>query len=77
MTDTSIRVSTETKRRLELAKREGESFDDVIRRLASTDRWAGFGVLADAEGGTREGMTAIRTETREGVARDLERMGSE
>lgn len=44
---TSIRVSDETKRTLEAIKREDETFDDLLARLATYDRpmeagaWAG------------------------------------
>ncbi|MFB6217818.1 MAG: antitoxin VapB family protein [Halobacteriaceae archaeon] len=71
MSDTSIRVSEETKARLDLCKRSGESYDDVIRRLASGDKWAGFGALADTDGDTREGMARIRAEFRGGTAEDI------
>lgn len=72
MADTSIRVSEEAKRRLELLKREGESFEDVIMRLTEEDKWAGFGALAETETDTREGMRAMRDRMREGVAEDLD-----
>jgi predicted CopG family antitoxin len=49
MTDTSIRVSEETKARLETLKRSDESFDDLLGRLTNRERWAGFGVLSDAD----------------------------
>lgn len=75
MTDTTIRVSKETKRRLDLRKREGESYEDVIRRLTESDKWAGFGALADAEGSLREGTDAIRRELRDGMASDVEEIG--
>jgi predicted CopG family antitoxin len=66
MGDTSIRVSDDVKRRLELEKREGESFEDVIRRLTSTDKWRGFGALSDEEEDTREGMKQMRESMRDG-----------
>jgi predicted CopG family antitoxin len=72
MGDTSIRVSDEAKKRLELIKREGESFDDVIVRLTRTDRWAGFGVLANADTDTREGLERMRRRMREGVEHDID-----
>jgi predicted CopG family antitoxin len=72
MGDTSIRVSEEAKRRLDLYKREGESYEDVIMRLTARDKWAGFGTLADAEADTRAGMTEIRERLREGTASDIE-----
>lgn len=77
MGDTSIRVSEETKKRLDLARREGESFDDVIRRLASGDKWQGFGALADEPGNTREGLARMRREMRDGIDGDLDEMESE
>lgn len=67
MTDTTIRVSKETKRRLELHKREGESYEDVIRRLTGRDKWAGFGAFAEGEGDLREGVAEIRRELNEGM----------
>ncbi len=76
MSSTSIRVSERTKSQLALLKREGESFDDVIAGLAKTEgKWAGFGVLADDERDTREGLQAVREQTREGVRGDIAEMG--
>lgn len=72
MGDTSIRVSDEAKQRLDLHKREGESYEDVILRLTERNQWAGFGVLSDTETGTREGMEKIRDEMREGMTNDIE-----
>lgn len=72
MGDTSIRVSEEAKQRLDLHKREGESYEDVILRLTDRDKWAGFGVLADTETDTRQGMATIREQLREGMATDIE-----
>lgn len=72
MGDTSIRVSDEVKRRLELEKREGESFEDVILRLTSTDKWRGFGVLSDETEDTREGMKQMRESMRDGFDVDGE-----
>ncbi|UWG51832.1 RHH/copG family antitoxin [Halalkaliarchaeum sp. AArc-CO] len=46
---TSIRVSTETKEKLEALKREDETFDELLDRLASYEgpknagAWAGTG----------------------------------
>jgi len=46
---TSIRVSEETKRKLEAVKREGETFDDLLGRIvvdrteADVETMAGFG----------------------------------
>lgn len=74
MSDTSIRVSDETKTRLDLLKREGESYDDVINRLTGRDRWAGFGALSNEESDTREGMERVRKELREGMQEDIEEL---
>lgn len=75
MGSTSIRVSDEAKRRLELEKRDDESFEDVILRLTETDKWRGFGTLADETEDTREGMRRMRQEMRDGVDDDVERSG--
>lgn len=72
MSGTSIRVSDETKARLDLFKREGESYEDVIRRLTERDRWAGFGALRDAESDTADGMRRVREAMREGTTSDIE-----
>ena len=71
MGDTSIRVSDETKTRLDLYKREGESYEDVIRRLTERDPWTGFGVLSDTATETREGMQRIRENVRAGLNEDI------
>lgn len=71
MGDTSIRVSDEAKARLDLYKREDESYEDVIMRLTEGDRWAGFGALADEGGETRDGMARMREEMRDGMAEDV------
>ncbi|WP_458190393.1 DUF7557 family protein [Haladaptatus sp. NG-WS-4] len=72
MGDTSIRVSDEAKGRLDLYKREGESYEDVIMRLTERDKWAGFGVLAETDSETRSGMERVREEMREGMTDDIE-----
>lgn len=72
MGSTSIRLSDEAKTRLDLYKREGESYEDVIMRLTERDKWAGFGALADTETETRDGMRRLREEMRDGVADDVE-----
>jgi predicted CopG family antitoxin len=70
--DTSIRVSRDAKARLDLHKHDDESYDDVILRLASTDRWAGFGVAGGDAGAAREGMADLRDSMRESMDRDIE-----
>jgi predicted CopG family antitoxin len=72
MGDTSIRVSDDVKRRLELEKREDESFEDVIRRLTSTDKWRGFGVLSEEAENTRDGMKRMRESMQDGFDDDIE-----
>lgn len=72
MGDTSIRVSEETKHRLDLFKREGESYEDVIERLTERDRWAGFGALSEADTDTRAGLDRLREELRSGMDEDIE-----
>lgn len=72
MTDTSIRVSEEAKRRLDLFKRAGESYEDVIMRLTERDQWAGFGVLSDTDTETSDGMARMRERMRDGVEEDVE-----
>lgn len=67
MSDTTIRLSSEAKARLDLHKRADESYEDVIVRLTEGDRWAGFGALAEEDGETREGMARMREEMREGM----------
>jgi predicted CopG family antitoxin len=71
--DTSIRVSRDAKARLDLHKRDDESYDDVILRLASRDKWAGFGVAGGDPEAAREGMADLRDSMRESMARDIER----
>lgn len=75
MSDTSIRVSEEAKQRLDLYKREDESYDDVIMRLTERDKWAGFGALSDEDADTRIGLTRMREKVREGVDEDIEGSG--
>lgn len=72
MSDTSIRVSDATKQRLELLKREGESYDDVIARLTARDDWAGFGIASGDPEAAREGLAAIHRSMREEMDRDVE-----
>lgn len=47
MSEKTIRVSEDTWQWLRDHKREGESFDDVLARLRTQDKWSGFGALAD------------------------------
>jgi predicted CopG family antitoxin len=75
--DTSIRVSRDAKARLDLHKREEESYDEVILRLASRDKWAGFGVAGGDPEATREAMADLRDSMRESMDRDIERAEDE
>jgi len=72
MGDTSIRVSEEAKARLDLFKREDESYEDVIMRITERDQWAGFGALSDTDTDTREGLERMRERLRDGMADDIE-----
>lgn len=72
MGDTSIRVSEAAKQRLDLYKREGESYEEVIMRLTERDQWAGFGALADTDTETRAGLNRMREQLRTGMADDIE-----
>lgn len=58
---TSIRISDETKRKLEAIKRDDESFDELLARLTRTEKdveqMAGFG-----PDGIAEHMEATRAE---------------
>jgi predicted CopG family antitoxin len=72
VSNTSIRVSKEAKRRLDLHKREGESYEDVIMRLTDRDKWAGFGLLSETDTDTRDGMEKMREEIREGMTTDID-----
>ncbi|MFA9417894.1 antitoxin VapB family protein [Natrinema sp. HArc-T2] len=58
---TSIRLSEEAKSRLDLFKGDDESYNDVIIRLTSDDKWAGFGIASSTDD---EGMDEIREEMR-------------
>ncbi|CAI50423.1 DUF217 family protein [Natronomonas pharaonis DSM 2160] len=71
---TSIRLSEEAKSRLDLYKREGESYDDVIIRLTSDDKWAGFGVASSDPKESREGMEAIRDRMRSRMDDHVEKL---
>jgi predicted CopG family antitoxin len=63
---TSIRISEETKRKLETVKRPEETFDELLARLAidrseaDVERLAGF-----AEDGVEEHMRRARSDLRE------------
>lgn len=75
MSDTSIRLTATTKKRLELLKREGESYDDVIRRLTARDKWAGFGIASGDPDAAREGVAEIHRSMRRRMEGDVEETG--
>lgn len=61
MGDTSIRLSTEAKQRLDVHKRPDESYEDVILRLTERDKWAAFGI---ADSDVADGMERAREDAR-------------
>lgn len=71
MGGTWIRVSETAKARLDLHKREGESYTDVIMSLTSRDKWAGFGIASGDPEAASEGLDNIRADMREQMARDI------
>lgn len=76
MPSTTIRLSEETKRRLDTLKRGDESYETVIRRLAERDRWAGFGAFEEAEADdAAAGLAEIRADLEEESADRIERLG--
>ncbi|MEF8778489.1 MAG: antitoxin VapB family protein [Natronomonas sp.] len=48
-TSTSIRVSDDTKRMLESLKREDETFDELLERLAQSEKPIDVGVWSEEE----------------------------
>lgn len=72
MTDTSIRLSDEAKAQLDLHKRPDESYNDVILRLTTGNKWTGFGIAAGDPAEAREGMAEIRERMRTDLAEDVE-----
>lgn len=68
---TTIRLSDEAKERLDLHKREGESYDDVIRRLTRRDKWNGFGIVDDDPEDVRQGLERIRDEANDAMIDDI------
>lgn len=77
MSDTSIRISEQAKHRLDLLKRDDESYDDVIRRLTTQDKWAGFGAVEADEEAFREAVRDVREESRRNMAEDIGETGTE
>lgn len=64
---TTIRVSDETKDRLERLKREGESFDDLLKHLIRIEATAG--ILDRPED---EGLSESVSQTHEELTQSLE-----
>lgn len=71
--DVAIRISPDAKARLDHRKREGETYDDVILRLTSTDQWVGFGIASEDSSETQNGITNIHTEMRDSMTTDIEK----
>jgi predicted CopG family antitoxin len=69
---TSIRLSEEAKSRLDLFKRENESYNDVIIRLTSEDKWAGFGIASSDSERSKEGMKEVREQMRSRMDQHVE-----
>ncbi|WP_247731209.1 antitoxin VapB family protein [Halovivax limisalsi] len=71
MTSKTIRISEENWERLRDLKRSDESFDDLVTRLTTSDKWRGFGALSETR--AAEEMEAVRTqfedELRDGTSR--------
>lgn len=72
MTDKTIRVSEENWARLRDLKRPGESFDDLLGRLTTNDKWKGFGALAET--GVRDGMSDAHERLEDELRADTEEM---
>lgn len=72
MSEKTIRVSRDTWQWLQDQKRGGESFDDVLERLRTQDKWSGFGALADAGivDGTEDAHERLEGELRENAGED-------
>ncbi|MFT4923158.1 MAG: putative CopG family antitoxin [Haloarculaceae archaeon] len=70
---TSLRISEETKKKLEARKREDESFDELLARLARTEKnveeMAGF-----ADEGIEEHMKGKREDLNESLEERTERI---
>jgi len=65
---TSIRISEETKRKLEAVKEEDETFDDLLDRLVVTRTEADVRAMAGFGGeGVADGMKAARKELNESL----------
>lgn len=70
MSEKTIRVSRDTWEWLRDQKRDDESFDDVLARLRSQDKWSGFGALGDT--GIVEGTEDAHTDLENELRRDAE-----
>lgn len=66
-----IRLSDEVKERLDLYRRDGESYDDVIRRLTTRDEWSGFGLVGDDSEAVRQELERIRDEANDAMIDDI------
>jgi predicted CopG family antitoxin len=74
MGTTTIRLTDESKERLDSLKRKGESYDDVIQRLTSSeDELVSFGALSDVDGFV-ENVEQIGAEFNQAIDEDIEEM---
>lgn len=72
---TSIRISEETKRKLEVIKRPDETFDDLLARLAVDRTEADVEALAGfAEEGIEDHMREARSDLNDGLNERTDRM---
>ncbi|MEZ3117626.1 sugar metabolism cluster protein [Halobaculum sp. MBLA0147] len=75
MSSTIIGLSAETKRLLDTLKRDDESYEAVIRRLALRDRWTGFGAFEEADADdAAAGLAAVRADLEAESADRIERL---
>lgn len=72
MSDKTIRVSEDNWKRLRNLKQPGESFDDLVTRLTTRDKWSGFGALSDS--GIADGMDEAHDQLEAELRRDAEEM---
>lgn len=71
MCDVTIRISPAAKARLDRVKRDGETYNDVILRITSTDQWAGFGIADGDASKSRKGITKIHSAMRDSMTTDI------
>lgn len=72
MASKNISLREEAYERLNALKREDESFSDVVLRITESDRWSGFGALAETD--IQEGMEQAREEATGGMESSIRSM---